>query len=121
MNPEPQFDPASDPRVASSDPRVASSDRDPGHVLDQHGRVRRTRFGGVWIGLIAVAVVLILLLIFILQNSTVVGIHFFGFYGRISFAVALLLAAVLGVLLVAIPGTVRILQLRRSVRKSTRH
>jgi uncharacterized integral membrane protein len=59
--------------------------------------------------------VLILLLIFILQNSRNVTIRFFGFRGELSLAVALLLSAVRGVLLVAIPGTGRILQLRRAV------
>jgi uncharacterized integral membrane protein len=61
--------------------------------------------------------VLVALLIFIAQNSAQVSIHYFGFHGRISLAVALLLAAVAGILLVAIPGTVRIVQLRRTVRR----
>lgn len=82
-------------------------------------RVKRTRTGGIWIGLILAAIVLVLLLIFILQNTANVTIHFFGFAGVVPIAVALLLAAVCGVLLVAIPGTVRILQLRKAVRKPT--
>jgi uncharacterized integral membrane protein len=81
--------------------------------------VKRTRTGGIWIGLILAAIVLVLLLIFILQNTANVTIHFFGFAGVVPIAVALLLAAVCGVLLVAIPGTVRILQLRKAVRKPT--
>jgi uncharacterized integral membrane protein len=63
-------------------------------------------------------VVLILLLVFVLQNSRTVAIHFLGLSGHLSLAVALLLAAVLGVLLVAIPGTARIIQLRRSVKRA---
>ena len=62
--------------------------------------------------------VLILLLIFILQNSRNVTLRFFGFHGELSLAVALLVSAVCGVLLVAIPGTGRILQLRRAVKTS---
>jgi uncharacterized integral membrane protein len=84
------------------------------------GQVRRTRTGGVWVGLVSAAVVLILLLIFILQNSDNVTIHFFGFHRELSLAVALLLSAVCGVLLVAIPGTGRIVQLRRAVKKRHR-
>jgi uncharacterized integral membrane protein len=80
--------------------------------------VRRTRTGGVWVGLVSAAIVLILLLIFILQNSHEVTIRFLGFHGQLSLAVALLLSAVCGVLLVAIPGTGRIVQLRRAVRKA---
>ena len=81
--------------------------------------VTRTRTGGIWIGIIIAAIVLILLLIFILQNTTSVTIHYFGFAGALPIAVALLLAAVCGVLLVAIPGTVRILQLRKAAKAPT--
>jgi uncharacterized integral membrane protein len=49
-----------------------------------------------------------------------VPIHFLGASGHISLAVALLLSAVVAVLLVAIPGSVRILQLRRLVRRTAR-
>jgi uncharacterized integral membrane protein len=90
----------------------------PSPGLDRRGRVRRTRAGGIWIGLIATAVVLILLLIFVLQNSRTVAIHFLGLSGHLSLAVALLLAAVAGLLLIAIPGTARIMQLRRSLKKT---
>jgi uncharacterized integral membrane protein len=86
--------------------------------LTQRGRVRRTRVGSIWIGLIAAAVVLILLLVFVLQNSRTVSIHFLGLNGHLSLAVALLLAAVAGLLLVAIPGTARIMQLRRSLKRT---
>jgi hypothetical protein len=40
-------------------------------------------------------------------------IHFFGADGQLPMGIALLLAAVVGVLLVTVPGTIRILQLRR--------
>jgi uncharacterized integral membrane protein len=73
---------------------------------------------GLWVGLIVAALVLIALLIFIAQNSKQVAIHYLGFNGHISLAVALLLAAVGGVLFVAIPGTARIIQLRRALRKN---
>jgi len=86
--------------------------------LTNHGRVKATRTSIVWVGLIASALVMIALLIFIAQNSTSVTIHFLGFSGRISLAVALLLAAVGGVVLIAIPGTARIVQLRRALKKN---
>lgn len=86
--------------------------------LDKHGRVRRTRAGGIWSAVIAAAAILILLLIFVLQNSSTIRIHFVGFSGSLSLAVALLLSVVGGVLLAAIPGTARIIQLRRSVKRS---
>jgi putative membrane protein len=72
----------------------------------------------VWIGLIVAAIVLIALLIFIGENSRDVTVHFLGAHGRVPLAVALLLSAVAGLLIAAIPGTVRILQLRRSVKQN---
>ena len=82
--------------------------------------VRRSRSGGLWVGLILSALVLLLLLVFILQNGAPVQISFFAFQGTLPVGVALLLAAILGILLVAIPGSVRILQLRRAARRGTR-
>jgi uncharacterized integral membrane protein len=78
--------------------------------------VRRSRFGGLWVGLIVAAVVLVLLLIFVLQNSQTVQVDYFGWSGHLPLAVAILLGVAAGTLLVALPGTVRILQLRRRVR-----
>ena len=86
--------------------------------LTSRGRVKATRTSIVWVGLITSALVMIALLIFIAQNSASVTIHFLGFSGRISLAVALLLAAVGGVVLIAIPGTARIVQLRRALKKN---
>ncbi len=63
--------------------------------------------------------VLILLVVFIAQNSRQVTIHFVGLHGHFSLAIALLVALVGGVLLVAIPGSARILQLRHTVQKRT--
>lgn len=86
--------------------------------LTRHGQVRPTRASAVWVGLIVAAVLLVALLIFIVQNSAAVTIHYLGFHGRISLAIALLLAAIAGLLLVAVPGTTRIVQLRRALKKS---
>jgi uncharacterized integral membrane protein len=68
--------------------------------------------GTVWFGAAAFAVILVLLLIFILQNSRTVQISYLGAHGHLPLGVALLLAAILGILLVIIPGTARIIQLR---------
>jgi uncharacterized integral membrane protein len=79
--------------------------------------VVRTRMGGIWIAAVSFAVVLLLLLIFILENGNKVEISYFGTHGHLPLGVALLLAAVLGVLLVVIPGTARIIQLRLVARR----
>jgi lipopolysaccharide assembly protein A len=44
-------------------------------------------------------------------------VSFLGAHGHLPMGVALLLAAVFGVLLVALPGTARIIQLRMSGRR----
>jgi uncharacterized integral membrane protein len=90
----------------------------PAPGFDRKGHVRRTRVSGVWIGLIGGALFLILLVIFIAQNSRKVSIHFFGWHGNFSLALTILVSAVVGVLVVALPGTVRIFQLRRALRKN---
>jgi len=79
--------------------------------------VRRTRAGGIWVASALFALVLLLLLIFILENSQRARISFFGAQAQLPLGVALLLAAVFGVLLVVIPGTARIVQLRRTARR----
>ena len=79
----------------------------------------RTRVSGIWVGIIIFAIVLILLLVFVLQNTMKVSIHYLGFNGHISLAVAMLLSAVAGVLLTAIAGTLRILQLRKRLKANT--
>jgi uncharacterized integral membrane protein len=85
-------------------------------ALPQH-KVRRTRIGGVWLATALFAVVLLLLLIFILENGTKAEISYFGAHGHMPLGVALLLAAVFGILLVVIPGTARIVQLRVTARR----
>jgi uncharacterized integral membrane protein len=79
--------------------------------------VQRSRTGVLWTGLILSALVLLVLLVFILQNSTPVQINFLNLSGTLPIGVALLLAAIAGLLLVAIPGGLRILQLRRAARR----
>lgn len=65
--------------------------------------VRRTRTGGLWVALVTAAFVLLLLLIFVLQNSGTVGISFMGAHGSLPLGIALLFAAIAGVLIVAVP------------------
>ena len=83
-------------------------------------QLKRTRISGLWVGVTVAALVLLLLLVFIVQNNSYVTIYFFGWGGSFPLGVALLLAAICGVLLVAIPGYGRIIQLRRSFRKAAR-
>jgi lipopolysaccharide assembly protein A len=79
-----------------------------------------SRIGTARTAMIAGAVVLIVVLVFIIENAHAVTITFFGAHLRISLAVALLLAAIAGALIMAAAGTARITQLRMAMRRNRR-
>jgi uncharacterized integral membrane protein len=79
-----------------------------------------TKTGIAFSALIAGAIVLIVLLVFILENTASVQISFFGASGHLPLGVALLLAAIGGALLTGIVGAARIVQLRRHVKRRPR-
>jgi putative membrane protein len=70
--------------------------------------------------LVVFGVILVLLSVFILQNTQSVRISYFAATGDVSLAVAMLLATAAGVLLAAIAGSLRIWQLRRRLARSSR-
>ena len=72
-------------------------------------------------GLIAGVVALIVVMIFVIQNTHAVDMSFLGAHLHLSLAVALLLAAIAGALVMAAAGTARITQLRRIMRRNRRH
>ena len=79
--------------------------------------IPHTRTARAHTALIVGAIVLILLLVFILENTESVKIGYFGATFHTPLGVALLLAAIGGALLVGVVGTARIVQLRRHVRR----
>ena len=88
-----------------------------GGKADETPEAALGKFRGLWIGVSIFAVVLLFLLIFILQNPCRRESPSSGARGTLPTGVALLLAAIGGVLLVAIPGGLRIMQLRRAARR----
>jgi uncharacterized integral membrane protein len=74
----------------------------------------------MWFAIGFFALVLLFLLIFILQNNKSVEISYLGAHGHIPLGVALLFAAVCGVLLAILAGAARILQLRTVARRHRR-
>ena len=118
--------PATDPgipavRVGPPEPPTVPTAQPPQSQPPQpEAALGHSRSGGLWTGLILSAIVLIFLLVFILQNQISVTIRFLGFAGSVPVGVALLLAAIAGLLLVAIPGGMRIMQLRRAARRAAR-
>jgi putative membrane protein len=79
-----------------------------------------TRTSGIRIGLIAGFAILILVVIFVIQNPAAVNISFLGAHLRVSLAVAILLAAIAGALVMTAAGTARIAQLRHGIRRDRR-
>ena len=86
----------------------------------RRARGRPTRISSLHIGLIVAVLVLVLLVVFMIQNSRTVDIKFFGAHLRVSLAVAMLVAAVAGALVTGVAGTARIAQLRNSMRVRAR-
>ncbi len=81
---------------------------------------RQTRLSGAWTALVVGVVVLVVILVFILQNLQSVEVHFLVFQGHLPLAVALLFAMVLGAVVVLAFGAGRILQLRLVARRARR-
>ncbi|MBT2552353.1 lipopolysaccharide assembly LapA domain-containing protein [Arthrobacter sp. ISL-5] len=71
-----------------------------------------TRAGMIWAAVASALVVLVLLIVFILQNQELVQVKFFGLQGAVALGIALFIAAVGGGVLVAMAGAARIIQLR---------
>ena len=114
---EPPTGPSSGPSTGPASehepaPAPAPAPKDP---------LRSSRTSGIWIAIVAMALLLLLLVIFILQNTQDVQVSFLGWEGRAPLAVSLLIAAIVGILLTAVAGSLRILQLRRRIRHSSRH
>jgi len=96
----------------------ASSDANAPADPTPTGGVGITRTGATWVSLVAGTIVLVLLLVFILENTTSTKVTYFGASGHLPLGVALLLAAVAGALLLGIVGTLRIAQLRHRFGRS---
>jgi uncharacterized integral membrane protein len=107
-------EPTNQPQTAMSGEAGRSAAPTSAVVPPARGRLHlpRTRAGGLWVALVVFALVLLLLLIFILQNGQRSDVYFLGAHGRLPMGVALLLSAIFGVLLVTLPAAVRIVQLR---------
>jgi putative membrane protein len=103
------------PQQAAPEP-AAPPTAAPPPLPPQH-RIKRTRTSGIWVAVGFFGVILLLLLIFILQNGTQVSVSYLGMHGHLPLGVALLLAAVCGVLLVVLAGAARIGQLRATARR----
>lgn len=94
--------------------------REPETTAPRADPLRRSRTSGVWVSVVVLAIVLLLLVVFIAQNTQSVNVSFFGFDGEAPLAVCLLIATAAGIVVTAVAGSLRIFQLRRRVRRDTR-
>ena len=82
--------------------------------------IKHTRVGATWTGLVIGIVVLVLLLVFILQNLDSVTLELFAWDFTLPLGVTLLFAAIAGAVIMALAGGVRIIQIRRAANRQRR-
>jgi len=96
---------------------AATHEDPPGQGKDP---LRGSRTSGIWISVLVLSLLLLLLAVFILQNTQKVEVSFFGWNGHAPLAATVLIASAAGALVVASAGVLRILQLRRRVKHQRR-
>lgn len=113
-------DPAVPGNPHETTPEPASTASPAGRAAPATDPLRGSRTSGVWGAVIAMGLLLVLLTIFIVQNTQEVEVSYLGWNGTAPLAVSLLAATAAGLLLAAIAGSLRILQLRRRVKRDQR-
>jgi uncharacterized integral membrane protein len=97
------------------------TDADREHPVDSgEDPLRGSRTSLFWAATVGLGVLLLLLIIFIAQNTRKTTVSFLAWDGQVPVAVALLIAAAIGLSLGLLAGLLRILQLRRRVRRTRR-
>ena len=116
----PATQPANTPPPAQTSDRPASgapTSGTPTSGTPVEDPLRGSRTSGLWATVVALGLVLLLLIIFVAQNTQKVNVSFLGWDGQTPLAVALLIAAAAGLFIAAVAGSLRILQLRRRVKR----
>lgn len=108
----------SDPHELPKEPEQPLDSPGTTQLPPPEDNVKFTRAAALWSSLIVGFLVLIVLLIFISQNTAMGTFHFLGWNWTLPLGVALLLAAVGGGLLTVLVGAARIVQLRIAARKN---
>ncbi|HEY1761490.1 MAG TPA: lipopolysaccharide assembly protein LapA domain-containing protein [Acidimicrobiales bacterium] len=81
---------------------------------------RHTRMSAAWVSVVVAIIFGVALIDFIAQNTRDVRIDFFSVSGRMPIAVALLVAALSGAIVVVAVGIGRVAQLRLTMRRQRR-
>jgi uncharacterized integral membrane protein len=114
MTSDPSATPDRASKGAPPDPTATAGE----YLVSPESAVKFTRAAALWSALIAGFVILILLLVFILQNTDSATVNFFVWEWNLPIGVGVLLAAVCGGLLTVAAGTARIVQLRRAAKRN---
>jgi uncharacterized integral membrane protein len=107
--------PTADGRDSATEPPGAGAGPSPSRPT-----VPTTRTGAVWWALGFSMLLLVLVLVFVLQNLTSASTSFFSVKWTIPLGLDLLLASLLGGVIAFLLGTARMLQLRRVARRYSR-
>lgn len=103
------------PNTAPAPPRPTTPD-----AQRTVAEVKFTRAAALWSALISGLLVLVVLLVFIVQNTESASMAFLGWRWTLPLGVQILLAAVGGALITVMVGAARIIQLRRAAKQNLR-
>ncbi len=100
----------------------------PTETAEAHGRggyqeldrIKHSLSARMWTGIIVGALVLIVLLVFVIQNPDSTDFQIFAWHFTMPLGVAILLAAIAGALITAVVGAWRMFQLRRAAKRAHR-
>ncbi|EME16029.1 lipopolysaccharide assembly protein LapA domain-containing protein [Rhodococcus triatomae] len=123
----PERDSTTDPNADLGGPPPAEPPVPPNPVsgpdaeaVRRHTSMGHTKAAATWTGLVIGVLVLIVLLVFILQNLDSVSLNLFWWEFSVPLGIGLLLAAIAGALVMALAGGVRIVQIRRLAKRATK-
>jgi len=110
---------SSEPHVSPGEPvPPGAAEPDRSHLPGRASEVKFTRAAALWSSLILGFLILIVLLIFIAQNTASTAFTFLSWHWNLQLGVAILLAAVCGGLITALVSAARMFQLRRVAKKN---
>jgi uncharacterized integral membrane protein len=118
VSPDPTQPPAVPPPPVPAPPEANIPPPPPPPPANPESAVKFTRAAALWTSLTLGFLVLIVLLVFIAQNTDSASFAFLGWHWSLPLGVAILLAAVCGGLITVAVGSARLFQLRRAAKKN---
>lgn len=111
MTPPPAAPDPNKPDPTKPDPTA------PDRVRPATSTASHTRTSAAWVGVCVAAITLVVLVVFMLQNTGSVEVSFLWMHGNVPLAMALLIAGLGAAILTMSVGAARITQLRRRLRR----